>query len=137
MCANIRIIVAFAFNANKLADAMDRKKKREKKLLAKRRAKDKARKAIGMQIDALEDGYVDQELFSLSSIKGKKDLVAVDTIEYEGDEGEVEDSENEVHDKAEKHSSSDVADSDEERRRYDEQMEDLLDQAYERFVVGK
>ncbi len=27
------------------------------------------RKATGMQIDALEDGYVDHELFSLSSIK--------------------------------------------------------------------
>lgn len=30
---------------------------------------DKARKATGMQIDALEDGYIDHELFSLSSIK--------------------------------------------------------------------
>lgn len=30
---------------------------------------DKSRKATGMQIDALEDGYVDHELFSLSSIK--------------------------------------------------------------------
>ncbi|KAE8716887.1 hypothetical protein F3Y22_tig00110108pilonHSYRG00092 [Hibiscus syriacus] len=56
-----------------LTYAMERKKKREKKLLAKRRAKayclDKSRKATGMQIDALEDGYVDHELFSLSSIK--------------------------------------------------------------------
>jgi len=30
---------------------------------------DKARKATGMQMDAVEDGYVDQELFSLASIK--------------------------------------------------------------------
>lgn len=30
---------------------------------------DKARKATGMQIDALQDGYVDNELFSLASIK--------------------------------------------------------------------
>jgi hypothetical protein len=30
---------------------------------------DKARKATGMQIDATEDGYIDHELFSLSSIK--------------------------------------------------------------------
>lgn len=52
-----------------LTHAVDRKKKREKKLLAKRRAKDKARKATGMQTDAIEDGYVDHELFSLSSIK--------------------------------------------------------------------
>lgn len=30
---------------------------------------DKARKALGMQVDATMDGYTDQELFSLSSIK--------------------------------------------------------------------
>jgi len=30
---------------------------------------DKARKATGMQVDALQDGYVDSELFSLASVK--------------------------------------------------------------------
>lgn len=120
-----------------LTNVMDRKKKRAKKVLAKRRAKDKARKATGMQMDAVEDGYVDIELFSLSSIKGKKDLAAVDNTEYEGDEGEVEDSENEEIHEGPEHSSSDLDDSDEERKRYDEQMEDLMDQAYERFVVRK
>lgn len=30
---------------------------------------DKVRKATGPQIDALEDGYIDNELFSLSAIK--------------------------------------------------------------------
>lgn len=30
---------------------------------------DKARKALGVQIDAMEDGYTDFELFSLSDIK--------------------------------------------------------------------
>ena len=51
--------------------------------------------------------------------QGKKDLVAVDTTKYEGDEGEVEDSENEeIHDKGEEHSSSDIEDSDEEQRRW-------------------
>ncbi|KAL2328962.1 hypothetical protein Fmac_022389 [Flemingia macrophylla] len=118
-----------------LTNVMDRKKKRAKKLLAKRRAKDKARKATGMQMDAVEDGYVDLELFSLSSIKGKKDLVAVDNTDYEGGEGE--DSENEEIHEDQKHSSSDLEDSDEERERYDEQMEDLLDQAYEKFVIRK
>lgn len=34
-----------------------------------RMLQDKARKATGMQIDATEDGYIDHELFSLSSIK--------------------------------------------------------------------
>ncbi|KAH1224552.1 putative rRNA methyltransferase [Glycine max] len=120
-----------------LTYVMDRKKKRAKKLLAKRRAKDKARKATGMQMDAIDDGYVDQELFALSSIKGKKDLVAVDNTEYEGDEGELEDSENEETHESPEHSSGDLEDSDEERKRYNEQMEDLMDKAYERFVIRK
>uniref|UniRef100_A0A2P2J8Y6 Putative rRNA methyltransferase n=1 Tax=Rhizophora mucronata TaxID=61149 RepID=A0A2P2J8Y6_RHIMU len=118
-----------------LSNAMERKKKRAKKLLAKRRAKEKARKATGMQIDAMEDGYIDNELFSLSSIKGKKDLVAVDSTEYdhESDSGNSED---ERHEEAEKNLSSDI-DSDEERRRYDEQMEEFLDLVYERFVAKR
>ncbi|KAK4761270.1 hypothetical protein SAY87_006163 [Trapa incisa] len=120
-----------------LANAMDRKKKRAKKLLAKRRAKDKARKATGMQIDVMEDGYIDHELFSLSSIKGKKDLVAVDSNELEGENQKLQDSDaEETHEKYPEQSSSDL-DSDEERKRYDEQMEELLDQAYESFVAKK
>ncbi|KAK4771777.1 hypothetical protein SAY86_013552 [Trapa natans] len=120
-----------------LTYAMDRKKKRVKKLLAKRRAKDKARKATGMQIDVMEDGYIDHELFSLSSIKGKKDLVAVDSNELEGENQKLQDSDVEVtYEKSQEQSSSDV-DSDEERRRYDEHMEELLDQAYESFVAKK
>ncbi|XP_071935430.1 adoMet-dependent rRNA methyltransferase spb1-like [Coffea arabica] len=120
-----------------LTYAMERKKKRAKKLLVKRRAKDKARKALGMQVDATLDGYTDQELFSLSSIKGKKDLVAVDNNEYDDEAGEAGTSDNEEsHDEAYDGTSSN-ADSDEERRRYDEQVEQLLDEAYEQFVVKK
>ncbi|XP_004507457.1 adoMet-dependent rRNA methyltransferase spb1 [Cicer arietinum] len=119
-----------------LTNALDRKKKREKKILAKRRAKETARKATGMQMDAVEDGYVDHELFSLASMKGKKDLVAVDTTEYEGGDGEADDSDNEKIKDGSEHSSSDL-DSDEERQRYDEQMEYFLEQAYERFVIKK
>ncbi|XP_011088765.1 adoMet-dependent rRNA methyltransferase spb1, partial [Sesamum indicum] len=120
-----------------LTDAMERKKKRAKKILAKRHAKEKARKALGRQMDAVEDGYIDQELFSLSSIKGKKDLVAVDNNEFDDDAGDIRNSESEEsHDEAEEDTSSDV-DSEEERRRYDEQVEKLLDEAYERFVAKK
>ncbi|CAL2278620.1 unnamed protein product [Prunus armeniaca] len=120
-----------------LTYAMERKKKRTKKLLSKRRAQDKVRKATGMQIDALQDGYTDNELFSLASIKGKKDLVAVDSTEYDGENGDLGDSENEEsHEQTQEASSSDI-DSDEERRRYDAQMEDLLDQAYEQYVSKK
>ncbi|KAL6963851.1 hypothetical protein U1Q18_034857 [Sarracenia purpurea var. burkii] len=118
-----------------LTYAIDRKKKREKKLLAKRRAKDKTRKATGMQVDAMEDGYTDIELFSLSSIKGKKDLVAVDTADDEiGDAG---DSENEETREQQQESSTSDVDSDEERRRYDEQIEEILDEAYEQYVTKK
>ncbi|BBH05919.1 FtsJ-like methyltransferase family protein [Prunus dulcis] len=120
-----------------LTYAMERKKKRTKKLLSKRRAQDKVRKATGMQIDALQDGYTDNELFSLASIKGKKDLVAVDSTEYDGENGDLGDSENEEsHEQTQEESSSDI-DSDEERRRYDAQMEYLLDQAYEQYVSKK
>ncbi|OWM87239.1 pre-rRNA 2'-O-ribose RNA methyltransferase [Punica granatum] len=120
-----------------LTYAMERKKKHAKKLISKRRAKDKARKATGMQIDALEDGYIDHELFSLSSIKGKKDLVAVDSTSPEEENRNLKDSDDEdIHKESRGQSSSDL-DSDEERRRYDEQMEEFLDQAYERFLARK
>ncbi|KAG5526657.1 hypothetical protein RHGRI_032805 [Rhododendron griersonianum] len=119
-----------------LTYAMDRKKKRAKKVLSKRQAKEKSRKATGMQVDATEDGYTDHELFSLSSMKGKKDLAVVDTGEYDDETGDVVDSEDETRKEQQELSSSDV-DSDEERKRYDEQMEEMLDQAYERFVEKK
>uniref|UniRef100_A0A5B7BKF2 Putative rRNA methyltransferase n=1 Tax=Davidia involucrata TaxID=16924 RepID=A0A5B7BKF2_DAVIN len=120
-----------------LTYGMERKKKRAKKLLAKRRAKDKARKGTGMQVDALEDGYIDHELFSLSSIKGKKDLVAVDSAEFDDETGDVRDSENEDNREEDQGYSSIDVDSDEERRRYDEKVEEFLDQAYERYVARK
>ncbi|XP_044509137.1 pre-rRNA 2'-O-ribose RNA methyltransferase [Mangifera indica] len=122
-----------------LTNAMERRKKREKKLLAKKRAKDKARKATGMQVDVMQDGYIDHELFSLSSIKGKKDLVAVNSTQYDdGDENaDAAESEDErINKTAKDYSSSDV-DSDEERRRYDEQLDEILDQAYESYVAKK
>ncbi|GMI76576.1 hypothetical protein HRI_001327000 [Hibiscus trionum] len=121
-----------------LTYAMERKKKREKKLLAKRRAKDKSRKATGMQIDALEVGYIDHELFSLSSIKGNKDLAAVDSTEYDDGNVDLMGSEDEQirEESTEDESSSDI-DSDEERRRYDEKIEEILDHAYEEYVSKK
>ncbi|KAK8491603.1 hypothetical protein V6N11_063092 [Hibiscus sabdariffa] len=121
-----------------LTYAMERKKRRKKKLLAKRRAKDKSRKATGMQIGALEDGYVDHELFSLSSIKGKKDLAAVDSNEYDDGDVDLRGGEDEQirEESTEDESSSDI-DSDEERRRYDEKIEEILDHAYEEYVSKK
>lgn len=119
-----------------LTYAMERKKKRTKKLLAKRQAKDKARKATGMQVDALEEGYTDHELFSLSSIKAKKDLLAVNSTEYDEGDGVVDSEDERTREETQEHSASDM-DSDEERRRYDEQMEEMLDQVYEQFVARR
>ncbi|GAB4837893.1 hypothetical protein Ancab_027418 [Ancistrocladus abbreviatus] len=120
-----------------LTHAVERKKKREKKLLAKRRAKDKARKALGMQIDALEDGYADHELFSLASIKGTKELAAIDVTEDVDEEAElVGGADEETNEAMEDDLSSDL-DSDEERQRYDDQLEELLDEAYEQYVAKK
>lgn len=52
-----------------LTQVLERKKKKAKKLLEKRRAKDKTRKALGIQIDATKDSYFDKQLFSLTAIK--------------------------------------------------------------------
>ncbi|KAH0776259.1 hypothetical protein KY290_007670 [Solanum tuberosum] len=109
---------------------LEKKQKKEKKLQAKRRAKEKARKALGIQVDATEDGYGDQDLFSLSSIKGKKDLVAVDNSEYDKETTEVSDESDE---EAQEHSSSDL-DSEDEHRRHDDNIEALFDEAYERYL---
>ncbi|KVH93210.1 Ribosomal RNA large subunit methyltransferase E [Cynara cardunculus var. scolymus] len=116
-----------------LTNAMLRKKKQAKKIVAKRRAKDKARKATGMQSDVMEDGYTDYELFSLSSIKGKKDLVAVDNTEDDNPNNEVVDSDDEGGRVGSQDESASDMDSEEERRRYDDQMEQLLEEAYEKY----
>ncbi|CAL5096285.1 unnamed protein product [Urochloa decumbens] len=117
-----------------LTTVIDRKKKREKKRLSKRRAKDKARKATGMQIDATGDDYGDPDLFSISVIKGGKELQAVESAELDV-EGDIEDSENEETQVREV--SDEEMDSDEEQKRYDAQLEEMLDEAYERFVTKK
>ncbi|XP_071717715.1 adoMet-dependent rRNA methyltransferase spb1 [Rutidosis leptorrhynchoides] len=120
-----------------LTNAMLRKKKQAKKILAKRKAKDKARKATGMQSDVMEDGYTDIELFSLSSIKGKKDLVAVDNTEDDGPNNEIVDSDDEGGQVDSQDESLSDVDSDEERRRYDEKMEQLMEEAYEQYMAKK
>lgn len=117
-----------------LTSVIDRKKKREKKRLSKRRAKDKARKATGMQIDATGDDYGDPDLFSISVIKGGKELEAVESAELDV-EDEIGDSENE--DTQAREDSDEEMDSDKEQQRYDAQLEEMLDEAYERFVTKK
>ncbi|GAB2291273.1 hypothetical protein Dimus_025531 [Dionaea muscipula] len=117
-----------------LAHAMERKKKRQKKLSNKRREKEKARKALGMQTDAIEDGYIDHELFSLASIKGKKDLATVDANEDVDDEVELGRSSDLEKNKASEDTDVSDLDSDEERQRYDNKLEGFLDEAYEQYI---
>ncbi|KAJ1264130.1 hypothetical protein BS78_09G238900 [Paspalum vaginatum] len=117
-----------------LSSVIDRKKKREKKRLSKRQAKDKARKATGMQIDATGDDYGDPDLFSISVIKGGKELQAVESAELDVEDGTGE-SENE--DTQAREDTNEEMDSDEEQQRYDAQLEEMLDEAYERFVTRK
>ncbi|KAF3775539.1 AdoMet-dependent rRNA methyltransferase [Nymphaea thermarum] len=118
-----------------LTRIMERKKKRAKKLLVKRRAKVKARKATGIQLDDIADDYTDMELFSLSSIKGKKGLQAVDSTDVDVEVGDRRESESEDDHAApdNDHSSSDL-DSEQERERYDKMLEGCLDQLYDSFV---
>ncbi|CAM0953766.1 unnamed protein product [Alopecurus aequalis] len=117
-----------------LQSFMDRKKRKEKKRQSRRKAKDKARKATGMQIDATEEGYGDPDLFSINAIKGGKELKAVESAEFNVEDGSG-DSENE---QTQAHEDSDEEmDSDEEQQRYDAQLEEMLDEAYERFVTKK
>ncbi|KAM0885358.1 hypothetical protein ACQ4PT_030431 [Festuca glaucescens] len=117
-----------------LTSVIDRKKRQEKKRQSRRKAKDKARKATGMQIDATEEGYGDPDLFSINAIKGGKELKAVESAEFNVEDGSG-DSENEA---TQTHEDSDEEmDSDEEQQRYDAQLEDILDEAYERFVTKR
>ncbi|GJM89777.1 hypothetical protein PR202_ga05997 [Eleusine coracana subsp. coracana] len=95
---------------------------------------DKARKATGMQIDATGDNYGDPDLFSISAIKGGKELEAVESAELNA-EDDIVDSENEGIEAHE--GSNEELDSDEEQQRYDAQLEEMLDEAYERFVTKK
>lgn len=117
-----------------LTSVIDRKKRQEKKRQSRRKAKDKARKATGMQIDATEEGYGDPDLFSINAIKGGKELKAVESAEFNLEDGSG-DSGNE---ETQTHQDSDEEmDSDEEQQRYDAQLEEMLDEAYERFVTKK
>ncbi|OIT20081.1 hypothetical protein A4A49_39441 [Nicotiana attenuata] len=117
-----------------LKDTALRKKKREKRLLAKRLAKDKAREVLGMQSDATEDGYVDQELFSLTLIKGTRDVETVDDNECDDETAEVNSEDDENDGEAPENASSDE-DSEEERRRRNDEIERLVEDQNERYMA--
>ncbi|KAL5225333.1 hypothetical protein ABZP36_011972 [Zizania latifolia] len=134
MEANVKDDDQLLQEMEELTSVIDRKKKSEKKRQSKRRAKDKARKATGMQIDATGDNYGDPDLFSISAIKGGKELQAVESAELNV-EDDLGDSENE--DIQTRGNSDEEMDSDEEQQRYDAQLEEMLDEAYERYVTKR
>ncbi|KAL3678738.1 hypothetical protein R1sor_021694 [Riccia sorocarpa] len=121
-----------------LKEHMEAKKKKAKKIAAKRKAKMKARSATGMQIDVMEDQemYGDEDLFSLGAIKAKKDLARVEEASSDEDvEGDVymSDDEDMLNTIPATEADSDV-DFDEDRARYDAELDKALEEAYERYV---
>ncbi|XP_049407701.1 uncharacterized protein LOC125871151 [Solanum stenotomum] len=111
-----------------------RKTRREKRVIAKRQAKDKAREVLGMQSDATEDGFADPELFSLTLIKSKRDVVVVD--DNECDDGTVEvNSEDDGSDLEAPENASTDMDSEEERIRRDDEIEGLLEDHNKRYMA--
>ncbi|KAH7284979.1 hypothetical protein KP509_33G005200 [Ceratopteris richardii] len=113
---------------------IDAKTKKERKKLAKRRAKAKIRAATGMKIDVMEDGYADGGLFSLASIKGKAGLEAMES--ESGASSDQDESGNELIDETKQNSSPPDElefDSDIEREKYDAELELYLDRAYKQY----
>ncbi|XP_037450962.1 adoMet-dependent rRNA methyltransferase spb1-like [Triticum dicoccoides] len=109
-----------------LIRVIDTKERREKKSQSRRRPKEKAHKAIIMQIDATEYCYGDPDLFFVSDTKGGKEPQAVESAE----DGDSNNEETQTHE-----DSDEAVDSDEELQRYEAQLEVLLDEAYERIMT--
>uniref|UniRef100_M1BVT7 Ribosomal RNA methyltransferase n=3 Tax=Solanum tuberosum TaxID=4113 RepID=M1BVT7_SOLTU len=111
-----------------------RKTRREKRVIAKRQAKDKAREVLGMQSDATEDGFADPELFSLTLIKSKRDVVVVDDNECDDGTAEVNSEDDGSDLEAPENASTDM-DSEEERIRRDDEIERLLEDHNKRCMA--
>ncbi|KAI5056953.1 hypothetical protein GOP47_0028771 [Adiantum capillus-veneris] len=119
-----------------LKTLMQAKTKKEKKRLAKRREKAKARAATGMKIDVMEDGYADGGLFNLASIKGRKSLQAVESAGSSDEDVYENDEDNDVSNVAlldEPPADDFDLDLDVERQKYDTELENYLDRAYARY----
>eukprot|EP00850_Spirogloea_muscicola_P009888 SM000056S18006 [mRNA] locus=s56:624650:629433:+ [translate_table: standard] len=118
-----------------MCDILDAKKRRTRKLLAKRKEKARSRTSTGMQMDAVIDqGFADEDLFSLQAIKSNKALEKVeDDVAPEDDD--VENSDSEMHEgmQGEAEESGSDYDSDMEKKRYTEDMEEYFEEAYERY----
>eukprot|EP00850_Spirogloea_muscicola_P022017 SM000273S10227 [mRNA] locus=s273:79062:83446:+ [translate_table: standard] len=118
-----------------MRDILDAKKRRTRKMLAKRKEKARSRTSTGMQMDAVIDqGFADEDLFSLQAIKSNKALEKVeDDVVPEEDDGENSDSEMHEGVQVEAEESGSDYDSDMEKKRYTEDMEEYFEEAYERY----
>eukprot|EP00850_Spirogloea_muscicola_P021835 SM000263S09822 [mRNA] locus=s263:131508:136282:- [translate_table: standard] len=140
-----------------MRDILDAKKRRARKMLAKRKEKvivllaeeggtsmnaslcllddARSRTSTGMQMDAVIDqGFADDDLFSLQAIKSNKALEKVEDDNVpEDDDGENSDSEMHEAVQGEAEESGSDYDSDMEKKRYTEDMEEYFEEAYERY----
>ncbi|KAL2609813.1 hypothetical protein R1flu_028386 [Riccia fluitans] len=121
-----------------LKEHMEAKKKKAKKLAAKRKAKIKARTATGMQVDVMEDQqmYGDTDLFTLGAIKAKRDLARVEEASSDEDvdaDVYVSDDEDMLNTIPANEEDWDL-DLEEERAKYDAELDKALEEAYERYV---
>ncbi|CAM6085316.1 unnamed protein product [Calypogeia fissa] len=118
-----------------LREAMESKMRKAKKLASKRKAKAKARTTTGMQVDVMEDQYGDEDLFGLAAIKAKKDLARIE--DAPSSEEDVEDyvSDDDILNQSRSAKSGMEDDSDydseEERQRYDAELDEYLEEAYD------
>uniref|UniRef100_M1D491 Ribosomal RNA methyltransferase n=3 Tax=Solanum tuberosum TaxID=4113 RepID=M1D491_SOLTU len=87
-----------------------------------------------MQSDAAEDGFADPELFSLTLIKCKRDVVVVDDDECDDGTAEVN-SEADGNDLEAPENASTDMDSEEERLRRDDEIEGLLEDHDKRYMA--
>ncbi|CAK9270394.1 unnamed protein product [Sphagnum jensenii] len=120
-----------------LTEIAQAKRRKERKKRAKAKEKAKARTATGMQVDVMEDGVADTDLFALSAIKAKKDLVRIEDAEAIEDVEDTYSSSDEMLNGGhlrQDHSDDDSdIDPDEERQRYDQELDEYLERAYDKY----
>lgn len=113
-----------------LKEYVESQKRKERKKKAKAKEKAKARSATGMQIDVMEDGVADTELFNIKAIKGKKDLARMEVEDDEDDNDSVDEMLNDGPQQAEDDSDFDP---EQDRQRYDQELDQYFERAYSKY----
>lgn len=112
-----------------LKEYAEAKKRKERKKKAKAKEKAKTRTATGMQVDVMEDGIADTDLFNLKAIKGKKDLARMDVEDGYDSVDEMLNAGPQV---AEDEDDSDF-NPEQDRRRYDQELDQYFERAYSKY----